>query len=69
MDDIYIEPDLGEDTYMVIDDRDESLAAAYKTGVPTYVKDIKVRVLEYIRLEPLLYRRGVRARIRIRRVE
>lgn len=68
MEDLYIEPDPGQQATMEIDDYGDTVYSAYKYGTPVYIGQIKVKVLDYEFLQPLNYTEGHRARVSIERL-
>lgn len=68
MEDIYIEPDPGQQTQMEINDYGDAIYSAYKYGNPVYIGQIRVTVLEYEELGPLNFTDGHRAKVCVERV-
>lgn len=68
MDDIYFEPDLGQQAELEIEDYGDSIYSAYKYGNPVYIGQMRVTVLEYEELGPLNFTEGHQAKICVERV-
>ena len=63
--DIYVEPDSGQTAILEIDDKDDHAYHVYRAGTTTFIKDMRVKVVGYVQLEPLGFCQGHRARISI----
>ena len=62
----YIELDPGQVTSLSVDDIDDYYYRAFKMNVPVFINESKVLILEYHQKEPLAYRYGHSAIVRVK---
>lgn len=63
-----IEPDEGEEYTEIVEDRDRSFYTAFQFQEPTYLRDMRIKILDYEKKEPLIYASGNSAKIKYVRI-
>lgn len=69
MDDFRLIPDVGQEAVIELNDYDDHLLRVYEYGEPTFVDEVYAVIVDYKQLDPICYKGGHRARLRVRRVE